>query len=132
MAARFFVCTLAANSTDLDGLGNLQEFPQVHLVVYAGSWLDVMGHRNMDIHLADVAWQDPHQCGEEGKKDWLFEVILLSFILPFRWFWAGVPSALLASNMRGLLSRPSHILHILDYFSINYRDNPQQAGLKNH
>ena len=114
MVASSCVCTLAVNSTDLDGLSNLQEFPQVHLVVYARSWLDVMGHRNMGIHLADVAWQDPHQCGEEEKKDWIFEVILLSLLLPFHLFWAGVPSALLAIYMRGLLSCPSHILHILD------------------
>ena len=32
------------------------------------------------------------QYGEEVKKDWLFELILVALILPFVRFWAGVPS----------------------------------------
>jgi hypothetical protein len=54
-----------------------------------------MDHCNRGTHLADAAWQDPHQCSEEVKKDWLFEVILVALILPLFWFWAGVPSMLL-------------------------------------
>jgi hypothetical protein len=42
-----------------------------------------MDHRNMGIHLAGVALQDLYQCGEGAKKDWLFEVILLTLILPY-------------------------------------------------
>jgi hypothetical protein len=125
MAVDSCVGILPARSTDLDGPGNLQEFPQVHPVVYARSWLDVMDHRNMDIHLVGVASQDPYQYGEEEKKDWLFEVILLTLILPFFDFWAGVPSVDLARYVRGLLSLPSHILHILHYFSISYCDTSQ-------
>jgi hypothetical protein len=51
-----------------------------------------MDHRNRDTHLAGVALQDPYQCGEEVKKDWLFELILVALILPFIRFWAGAPS----------------------------------------
>jgi hypothetical protein len=54
-----------------------------------------MTHRNMDNHLAGAARPFPYQCGEEVKKDWLFEVILVALILPLFWFWAGVPSMLL-------------------------------------
>jgi hypothetical protein len=46
----------------------------------------------MDIHPAGAALQDPYQYGEEVKKDWLFEVILVALILPFSRFWAGVTS----------------------------------------
>jgi hypothetical protein len=42
-----------------------------------------MDHRNMDSLSADGDWQGPHQCDEEGKKDWLFGVLLLTLILPF-------------------------------------------------
>lgn len=77
----------------------------------------------MDNHFAGAALQDPYQYGGEVKKDWLFEVILVTLIPPFSWFWAGVPSVILSGYARGLLSLPSHILHISDYFSINYRDN---------
>jgi hypothetical protein len=42
-----------------------------------------MDHRNMDTYLAGAALQDRYQCGEEVKKDWLFEVILVALILPF-------------------------------------------------
>jgi hypothetical protein len=45
-----------------------------------------MDHRNRDTHLADVASQDLYQCGEEVKKDWFFEVILVALILPFLGF----------------------------------------------
>jgi hypothetical protein len=79
----------------------------------------------MDIHLVGVASPDPYQCGEEVKKDWLFEVILVTLILPFFRFWAGVPSMLLPGYVRGLLSLPSHISHTSHYFSINYRDTSQ-------
>jgi len=82
-----------------------------------------MDHRNMGIHLAGAALQDPYQYGEEVKKDWLFEVIPVALILPFFRFWAGVPSMILPRYVRGLLSLPSRISHILNYFSINYRDN---------
>jgi hypothetical protein len=51
-----------------------------------------MDHCNRDTLLSGAAWQDPHQCGEELKKDWLFEVFLVASILPFYWFWAGVTS----------------------------------------
>jgi hypothetical protein len=77
-----------------------------------------MDHRNMDIHPAGVAGQYPYQYGEEVKKDWLFEVILVTLTLPFFWIWAGVPSNILSGYVRGLLSLPSHISHISDYFSI--------------
>jgi hypothetical protein len=42
-----------------------------------------MDHRNSDTHLAGGDLLYPYQCGEEVKKDWLFEVILLTLILPF-------------------------------------------------
>ena len=45
-----------------------------------------MDHRNRDTHRAGVAAQDPYQCGEEVKKDWLFELILVALILPFLGF----------------------------------------------
>jgi len=122
MAAGSYGGILPARSIDLTGGDNLQECHRVLPEVYADSWLDVMDHRNMDIHLAGAALQDPYQYGEEVKKDWLFEVILLALILPFFRFWAGVPSVDLSRYVRGLLSLPSHILHILNYFSINYRD----------
>jgi hypothetical protein len=51
-----------------------------------------MDHRNRDTHFAGAALQDPYRYGEEVKKDWLFEVILVALILPFYWFWAGVTS----------------------------------------
>ena len=84
----------------------------------------------MDTHLADAALQDPYQYGEEVKKDWLFEVILITLILPSFRFWAGVPSVDPSRYVRGLLSLPSHILHISDCFSINYRD-ASQSNWKN-
>jgi len=87
MAVNSYVGILPARSIDLTVDGNLQEFLQVHPVVFVRNWLDVMVHRNMDTHLAGVDSQDPHQCGEEDKKDWLFEVILLALILPFICLW---------------------------------------------
>jgi hypothetical protein len=51
-----------------------------------------MDHRNRDTHFAGAALQDPYRYGEEVKKDWLFELILVALILPFVRFWAGVPS----------------------------------------
>jgi hypothetical protein len=45
-----------------------------------------MDHRNRHILLAGVASQDPYQCGEEVKKNWLFELILVALILPFLGF----------------------------------------------
>jgi hypothetical protein len=42
-----------------------------------------MDHRNMDTHLAGAASKVPYQYDEEVKKDWLFEVILVTLILPF-------------------------------------------------
>jgi hypothetical protein len=42
-----------------------------------------MDHRNMDSPSPDGDWQGPYQCDEEGKKDWLFAVLLLTLILPF-------------------------------------------------
>jgi hypothetical protein len=86
-----------------------------------------MDHRNMDTHLAGAASKVPYQYDEEVKKDWLFEVILVTLILPLFWFWAGVPSVILSGYVRGLLSLPSHILHISDYFSINYCDHFQMG-----
>jgi hypothetical protein len=79
-----------------------------------------MGHHNLDILLAGAALQDPYQCGVEVKKDWLFEVILVALTLPFFGFRAGVPSIILSGYVRGLLSLPSHISHISDYFSISF------------
>ena len=113
---------LPDRNTDLDGEDSLQEYHRDLPEVYADSWLDVTDHRNMDTHLAGALLLDPYQCREEVKKDWLFEVILVTLILPFFRSWAGVPSVDLARYVRGLLSLPSHILHISDYFSINYRD----------
>ena len=83
---------LPDRNTDLDGKDNLQECHRGLLGVSADSWLDVGDHRNMDIHPAGAALQDPYQYGEEVKKDWLFEVILVALILPFSRFWAGVTS----------------------------------------
>jgi len=34
-----------------------------------------------------------------------------------------------ARYVRGLLAHSSHILHILDYFSINYSDRSHYGGL---
>ena len=70
-------------SIDLDVGDNLQECHRVLPEVYADSWLDVMDHRNMDNHFAGAALQVPYQYGEEVKKDWLFEVILVALTLPF-------------------------------------------------
>jgi hypothetical protein len=42
-----------------------------------------MDHRNGDTHLAGVDLLDLCQCGEEVKKDWFFELILVAWILPF-------------------------------------------------
>jgi hypothetical protein len=95
MAAGSCCGILPDRNTDLDGGGNLQECHRSHPEVCEDSWLDVMDHRNMDIHLAGVVWLNPYQYGEEVKKDWLFEVILVALILPFFRFWAGVPSMLL-------------------------------------
>ena len=92
-------------------------------MVYVYSCLDAMDHRNMNIPLVGVAGLNPYQYGEEVKKDWLFEVILVALFLPFFRFWAGVPSVALSRYLRGLLSLPSHILHISDYISINYLDS---------
>jgi hypothetical protein len=74
---------LHARSIDLTGEDNLQECHRGLPEVYADSWLDLMGHRNRNIHLARAASQDPYQYGVEVKKDWLFEVILVALILPF-------------------------------------------------
>ena len=117
---------LPARNTDLNRGDNRQECHRGLPEVYADNWLDVMDHRNMDTHLAGADLQVPYQCGEEVKKDWLFEVILVTLILPFFRIWAGVPSVILPRNVRGLLSFPSHILHISDYISINYSDTSQQ------
>ena len=83
----------------------------------------------MDIHLAGAGLQDPYQYGEEVKKDWLSEVILVALILPSFGFWAGVPSVHPSRYVRGLLSLPSRILHISDCFSINYRDASHYQGV---
>jgi hypothetical protein len=120
MAAGSYGGILPDCNTDLDAGDNLQECHRGLPEVYADSWLDVMDHRNRDSHFAGASLQDPYLCGEEVKKDWLFEVILVALILPFFWFWAGVPSMHLSRYVRGLLSLPSHILHISDYISINY------------
>jgi hypothetical protein len=83
MAADSVGGILPDRNTDSDGGDILRQSHQVLHEVYACSWLDVMDHCNRGTHLADAAWQDPHQCSEEVKKDWLFEVILLTLILPF-------------------------------------------------
>ena len=83
MAAGSYIGILPDRNTDLNGGDNLQEYHRGLPEVYAYSWLDVMDHRNMDTHLAGAALQDPYQYGEEVKKDWLFEVILVALILPF-------------------------------------------------
>ena len=123
MAVGSCACILPAHNIDLDVGGNLQECHRDLPEVYADSWLDVMDHRNLDIHLACAALQDLYQYGVEVKKDWLFEVILVALIPPFFRFWAGVPSVALSRYVRGLLSLPSHILHISDCFSISYLDS---------
>ena len=83
MAAGSYGGIFPVRSIDLDVGDNLQECHRVLPEVYADSWLDVVEHRNMDIHLVGVASQDLYLCGEEMKKDWLFEVILVALILPF-------------------------------------------------
>jgi hypothetical protein len=92
MAAGFCGGILADRNTDSNGGNILQGCHQVLPEVYACSWLDVMDHCNRHTHLAGAACQDPYQYGEEVKKDWLFEVILVALILPLFRFWAGVSS----------------------------------------
>ena len=82
-------------NTDSDGEDIPQECRRVLHEVCACSWLDVVDHRNANSHLAGVVLPGLCQCGEEVKKDWLFELILVAWILPFFRFWAGVPSMLL-------------------------------------
>ena len=82
---------LPDRNTDLNGGDNLQEYHRGLPEVYAYSWLDVMDHRNMDIHLAGAALQDPYQYGEEVKKDWLFEVKMVTLFLPFLLDWGRSP-----------------------------------------
>jgi hypothetical protein len=74
---------LLARSIGFDAGDNLPEGHRGLPGVYADSWLDVMDHRNMDSPSDDGDWQGPYQCDEEGKKDWLFGVLLLTLILPF-------------------------------------------------
>jgi hypothetical protein len=83
MAAGSYGGILPARNTDLDVGDNLQECHRGLPEVYADSWLDLMDHRNRDIHLARAASQGPYQYGVEVKKDWLFEVILVALTLPF-------------------------------------------------
>jgi len=65
MAAGSYGGILPVRNTDLNGGDNLQECHRDLPEVYADNWLDVMDHRNMDIHLAGAVSQDPYQCGEE-------------------------------------------------------------------
>jgi hypothetical protein len=41
-----------------------------------------MDHRNANSPLAGAVLTGLYQCGEEVKKDWLFELILVAWILP--------------------------------------------------
>jgi hypothetical protein len=83
MAAGSYAGILPARNTDLIGGDNLQECHRDLPGVYADSCLDAEDHRNMDTHLFGAVLQVPYQCGEEVKKDWLFEAILVALILPF-------------------------------------------------
>jgi len=69
MAARSCAGNLPDHNRDLIVQGIHQGSNPVLPVVSADNWNNVTVHRNMDTWLTAVLWQDPHQCGEEEKKD---------------------------------------------------------------
>ena len=50
--------------------------------VYVHSWLDVTVRHSADIQLHDAFWQDLNQYGKEDEKDWIFQEVLLTYLLP--------------------------------------------------
>lgn len=73
----------------------------------------------MDTCLAVAACLVLCQGGEEDKKGWSFQEVLVIYFLPFK-FWAGALSIKCASYMRGLHARTSNILLILAYYPISF------------
>ena len=111
-------CNIGSASLDIH-----REYLQGLLVAVAYRWNNAEDHRNRGILPLDACWLDLRQCNGVDEKDWLFERVLITLLLP-SWQWAGV-FFVFARYMRGLLAHPSLILHILSISSIIYFDHSQ-------
>ncbi|MBT6504285.1 MAG: helix-turn-helix domain-containing protein [Deltaproteobacteria bacterium] len=111
-------CNIGSASLDIP-----REYLQGLLVVVAYKWNNGVGHRKKGILPLDACWLNLRQYNGVNEKDWLFERVLITLLLPF--LAMGRSLFCISRYMRGLLAHPSLILHILSIFSIIYCDDSQ-------
>lgn len=114
MQAMSFAGILPVHNTGCAGLSILRVSLSVRPMLAAYSWLDAGNLHSRGTCLAVVARLTLCQGGEEEKKGWSFQEVLVIYFLPFN-LWAGVPFIKYANYMRGLHAHPSHISLILTY-----------------